>query len=162
MRIFSSLLLFFLIATIAYAQAPASPHATVGSDDISGMYTFLQEGEFVQVNVEEATRITGFISRYGDSEGDRGAFLDHMFKEGALKGNHLTFKTRTVHGVSFEFDGTVDRGNARTSADEGFRVLHGKLTEYIEDANKKTVARTREVTLKSFPQDAVAEHPVKD
>src|SRR6266576_2388513 len=45
------------------------------AEDYSGMYAFLQDGEFVQVTVEDAGRLTGFVSRYGDLESDRGAFL---------------------------------------------------------------------------------------
>ena len=40
-------------------------------EDISGMYSFLREGEFVQINVEEGNTVTGFVSRYGDSDGDK-------------------------------------------------------------------------------------------
>ena len=155
-------LLVLFLAVVSAAAQTKSPSSLAASDDISGMYTFRQEGEFVQINVEDGSRVTGFISRYGDSTGDKGAFLDHTFKEGALKGKHVTFKTRTVHGVSFEFEGTAERGDAKSSADEGFRVLRGKLTEYVEDENKKTVARSREMTLKSFPQDATVDHPTKD
>ncbi len=126
------------------------------------MYTFLQEGEFVQVNLEDGSHVTGFISRYGDTTADKGAFLDLMFKEGELKGSQLHFKTRTVHGIWFEFDGTAELGEAKNSSAEGYRVLRGKLTEYTEDENKKVQARSREVTLKSFPRDAMSDRPVKD
>lgn len=126
------------------------------------MYTFLQEGEFVQINVEDGGRVTGFVSRYGDSDADKGAFLDNTFSEGSLKRNQIHFKTRVVHGVSYEFSGMVERGNGKTAADEGYRVIRGKLTEYTEDATKKMNARSRELTMKSFPQDAVADHPKKD
>jgi hypothetical protein len=152
-------LLLAVLTSVAQTKAPASFAA---SDDISGMYSFRQEGEFVQINVEDGSHVTGFISRYGDSSGDRGAFLDHMFKEGEFKENHLTFKTRTVHGVSFAFDGVAERGDGKTTAAEGYRVLRGKLTEYVEDENKKTIAKSRDVVLKSFPEDAMVEHPKKD
>ena len=154
---------FAVLVTIScalWAQAPALPGT--GSDQISGMYTFLQEGEFVQINVEDGNRVTGFISRYGDATSDKGAFLDHMFKEGELKGTHVHFVTRTVHGVSFEFDGDAARGDAKSASDEGYRVLHGKLTQYSEDENKKTTAKSREVTFKSFPQDAMSDRSTKD
>src|SRR5437899_1296583 len=62
------------------AQQPPSPKNPV--EDYSGMYAFLQDGEFVQVTVEDAGRVTGFVSRYGDLESDRGAFLDQFFKTG--------------------------------------------------------------------------------
>lgn len=118
-----------------------------------GMYSFLREGEFVQVTVEEKGHVTGFISRYGDLESDRGAFLDHFFKDGKLDGNKLDFTTETVHGVWFEFRGSVERGEGKKSGDEAFYLLKGTLTENSTDANKKTSSHTREVALKSFPQD---------
>ena len=152
MRLVLGVLLVFGLTLAVAQQAPPAPVAN--PDDISGMYTFLQEGEFVQINVEEGSKVTGFVSRFGDSDTDKGAFLDHMFTDASLKGNHLQFKTKTVHGVSYEFSGKVERGDAKTPGEEGYRVLRGKLTEYTEDANKKTSEKSREVTLKSFPADA--------
>lgn len=157
-----TLFALFVITVACCAAWAQGPNASGSSDDISGMYTFLQEGEFVQINVEDGSRVTGFVSRYGDSDADKGAFLDHTFSEGSLKRKDIHFKTRVVHGVSYEFSGTVERGSGKSAADEGYRVLRGKLTEYTEDANKKMNARSREVTLKSFPQDAVADRPTKD
>jgi hypothetical protein len=136
---------FVLVAsTIAAAQA---------APDYSGMYSFLRDGEFVQLTVEAQGLVTGFVSRYGDSESDRGVFLDHFFKSGKLEGNQLTFTTEVVHGVSFEFRGTVERGEGKNPGDEAYYVLKGKLVENIIDENKKASSRSREVALKSFPQD---------
>src|SRR5208282_4930175 len=133
-------------------QSPATPGA-----DYSGMYSFLREGEFVQVTVEDQGRVTGFVSRYGDSEGERGAFLDHFFKSGKLDGNELTFTTETVQGVSFEFRGTVERGEGKSRGDEAYYVLKGTLVENTTDEAKKNSSRLLEVVLKSFPQDLA--HP---
>ncbi len=83
---FASFVLFALMLAGAQAkpdrqnkdrQSPAASGA-----DYSGMYSFLRDGEFVQVTVEDQGRVTGFVSRYGDSESDRGVFLDHFFKSG--------------------------------------------------------------------------------
>lgn len=142
---------------IASAQAPMPGK----SDDISGMYTFLQEGEFVQINIEEGSKVTGFVSRYGDSESDKGEFLDQMFSEGGLKGNQIHFKTRAVHGVTYEFSGTAELGQGKKPGEEGYRVLRGKLTEFTEDANKKVTAKSRELTLRSFPADATDDESAK-
>ena len=128
--------------------APARP-----AEDYSGMYTFLQDGEFVQVTVEDEGRVTGFVSRYGDLESDRGAFLDQFFKQGKLDGKKLSFTTETVHGVWYEFKGTVERGEGKNVGDEAYYVLKGTLVQYSTDANKKTLAKSREVSFKSFPQD---------
>jgi hypothetical protein len=113
----------------------------------------------VQVTVEDHGNVTGFISRFGDSESDRGAFLDHFFKQGKLDGNKLSFTTQVVHGVSFEFRGTVDRGDGKKTGDEAYYVLKGTLTETATDEAKKTSSRSREVALKSFPQDMSPPRP---
>lgn len=122
------------------------------AENYSGMYTFLQDGEFVQITVEDAGRVTGFISRYGDGESDRGTFLDQFFKDGKLEGQKLSFSTKTVHGVWFEFKGAVDRGAGKTPNDEGYHVLKGTLNEFRSDADKKVSWKSREVIFKSFPE----------
>ena len=129
-----------------------TPDSTSSSDNYSGMYTFLQEGEFVQVTVEDEGRVTGFISRFGDGESDRGAFLDQFFKEGKLDGQNLTFATRVVHGVSYTFKGVVQRGPGKTSDDEAYYLLKGSLTESHTDTNKKSYSKSRDVVFKSFPK----------
>ena len=131
-------------------QKPAGAQA---GPDYSGMYSFLRDGEFVQVNLEDQGKVAGFVSRYGDSESDRGVFLDHFFKDGKLEGNQLTFRTDTVHGVSFEFHGAVERGEGKNPGDEAYYVLRGTLIENSMDEGKKTSSRTRQVALKLFPQD---------
>ena len=135
------------------APAAAVPQAAP-ADDYSGMYTFLREGEFVQITVEDAGHVTGFISRYGDSESDRGAFLNQFFKLGKLDGHVLSFTTETVHGAWFEFQGTVDRGPAKARAQEGYYVLKGTLTENTTNAEKKVSSQAREVEFKLFPEGA--------
>lgn len=141
-----TVLLLFALACPAQTQS-VPPNS---GEDISGMYTFLKEGEFVQLTVEDG-RLTGFVSRYGESESDKGAFLDQMFKEGVIKGNTIHFVTRQVHGVWYEFDGTVERGDAKDPNAEGYRVVKGKLTQYTEGEKDKPTAKSRELTMKSFP-----------
>ena len=149
---------FVFLAFLPMAAQPDKPPAAVPGSEYSGMYSLLRDGEFVQVTVENQGRVTGFVSRYGDLESDRGAFLDHFFKQGKLDGNKLTFTTETVHGLWFEFRGTVERGEGKKAGDEAFYVLKGTLTEYSVDDTKKTSSRAREVALKSFPQDVNPPH----
>jgi len=141
----------------ASAPTPAKP-----SEDYSGMYAFLQEGEFVQVTVEDEGKVTGFVSRYGDLESDKGQFLDQFFKQGKLDGTKLSFTTVTVHGVWFEFKGTIERGEGKNPGDEAYYVLKGTLTRSETDASKKTTSKSREVAFKEFPQDAGAEPAKRD
>ena len=90
--------------------SPAKPGA-----DYSGMYSFLRDGEFVQVTVEDQARVTGFVSRYGDSESDRGVFVDHFFKLGKLDGNsELAASLRAMRASCRKF---LDRVGSRDGRD---------------------------------------------
>jgi hypothetical protein len=136
------------------SDAPATTQAEAKSaQNYSGMYSFLKEGELVQVTVEDDGRVTGFISRFGGGEGDKGTFLDQFFKNAKLDGNKLEFTTQIVHGVSFDFKGTVERGEGKNPGDEAYFVLKGSLTENSTDANKKVTSRSQDVAFKMFPQD---------
>ncbi len=160
----SSILPALLLLTCMFSSgqntAP-NPPATKPGSDYSGMYSFLRDGEFVQLTVEDEGHVTGFISRYGDLESDRGEFLDLFFKEGKLEGKNLSFTTQTVHGVWYEFKGTVERGAGKNPGDEAYYLMKGTLTENSTDANKKTSSKSREVTFKSFPQDMGGAPPEK-
>src|SRR5580692_12223283 len=118
--------------------------------EYSGMYNFLKDGEFVQITVEDAGRVTGFVSRYGDGESDKGAFLDQYFRSGKLDGNKLSFTTEAVHAVWFEFIGTVERGEGKNPGDEAYYVLKGTLTDNTTDAEKKVTTHKHEVVMKQF------------
>jgi len=128
----------------------------------SGMYSFLKEGEFVQVTVEEAGRVTGFVSRYGDLESDKGSFLDQFFKTGKLDGNTLAFTTEVVHGTAFDFKGTIDRGEGKKPGDEAYYVIKGTLTERVTDVTQKQSSKTREVSFKAFPAEASPQPAPRD
>jgi hypothetical protein len=145
----------FILLTwmVSQAQTPAD------HPNYSGMYTFLREGEFVQLTVQDNAQVIGFVSRYKNAESD--SFLDHFFKSGKLEGDHLSFTTETVDGVSYEFKGAIDRGEGKTRNDEGYYVLKGTLMETTTDAAKKSSSRSIEVALKSFPQDVVPPQPEK-
>ncbi len=134
-------------------QAPAV-HATV-PDEISGMYTFLREGEFVQITVEGG-KLSGFVSRYGERESDRDAFLDQFFSKASLEGNHISFTTKPVHGTWYEFSGDVDRGDVKTPDKEGYWIIRGTLKQYDQDEAGQVSAKSREITMKSFPQEEEA------
>lgn len=123
-------------------SAPAS--------DLSGMFTFLKEGEFVQLTVENG-QLSGFVSRFGDTDSDKGQFIDQFFDKTTLQGDHLYFKTKTVHGVWYEFDGTETVVHGRQKGEEGYRVLRGKLTLHATDATGTEHASERTVEFKSFP-----------
>jgi hypothetical protein len=140
--------LFVMLFVAARAQQPAP-----APQDYSGMYSFLREGEFIQVTVDEKGAITGFISRFGDSESDRGVFLNQFFKSGKLAGNKLNFVTEVVHGNTFSFEGVVERGPGKKVDEEAYYVLRGILTRTNSDSGKVTGSQDTPVAFKSFPKD---------
>jgi hypothetical protein len=138
------------------ASKPASAAApdSSGGEQYSGMYTFLKEGEYVQVTVEDGGQVTGFISRYGDSGSEKGVFVDQFFKTGKLDGNKLSFTTNQSHAAWFEFTGVFERGEGKTPGEEGYYVLKGTLTESTTGPDKKVSSQAQGVTFKMFPQEA--------
>lgn len=141
-------------ATAPQAGAPPSEQQARSGKQYSGMYSFLKDGEFVQITVEDEGRVTGFISRFGDGESGKGAFLDQYFRSGKLDGDSLNFTTETVHAVWFDFKGAVERGEGKNPGDEAYYVLKGTLTDNTSDAQKKVTTNSREVVLKMFPNEA--------
>ncbi|MGA8271073.1 MAG: hypothetical protein WB919_05890 [Candidatus Sulfotelmatobacter sp.] len=149
----------FILSTAQDAK-PSAPKADdkAGQQsegrEYSGMYSFLKDGEFVQITVEDEGRVTGFVSRYGEGESDKGAFLDHYFRSAKLDGSKLVFTTETVHGVYFDFRGSVQRGEGKNPGDEAYYVLRGMLTDSTSDAQKKITTHAQEVEFKMFPAEA--------
>ncbi len=91
-------------SVVTTAQQPASQ--ATAANEVSGTYTFLREGEFVQLTVDDG-KLSGYISRFGDSDSDKGQFIDQFFDKTSLVGDRLTFNTKTVHGVWYAFNGRV-------------------------------------------------------
>ena len=129
--------------------AAVAPHA---AEDISGMYSFLKEGEFLQISVEK-TAVTGYISRMGDSDSDNGVFLDQFFAKADVQGHEVSFTTRPLHGIWYDFKGKFDRGPAKTKSVDGYYILRGTLKELTNAPDKTvTTTRSREVEFKLLAQ----------
>jgi hypothetical protein len=141
-------------AAAANVEKPLSA-ATEAKDgrDYSGMYSFLEDGEFVQITAEVDRKVTGYVSRYGEGGSDKGTFLEHYFRTGKLDGNKLAFTTAVVHNVWFDFKGTVERGDGKNPGEEAYYVLKGTLTDSTSDAAKKVTTHSREVVFKMFPAE---------
>lgn len=143
------------IEPLAASQASARQSGRTqssASNDISGMYTFLREGDYVQITVEEG-RLSGYISRIGDTDSDKGELIDQFFDKATLQGERLTFNTKTVHGVWYDFSGTISVAPGKKQGEEGYRVIKGMLTEHATDAKGADKAMQRQVDFKSFPAD---------
>ena len=140
------------IAMLFAVGAAAQQKANTASNDVAGMYTFLREGEFVQLTVEDG-KLSGYLSRFGDSDSDRGEFIDQFFDKTTLQGTRLTFNTKTVHGVWYDFSGTVSNTPAKGPSEEGARIIRGTLVQHTTDANGQDKPMQRQVEFKSFPAE---------
>ena len=157
-------LLTILLALCAMASARTRPllpsslpafqagRAPNSSNDISGTYSFLREGEFVQVTVDEG-RVSGYVSRFGDSDSDKGQIVDQFFDKALLQGDRLSFNTKVVHGVWYDFSGAVSIAPGRKPGEEGYRIIKGTLVQHATDASGTEKAMQRQVDFKSFPAD---------
>lgn len=121
------------------------------AEDISGMYSFLKEDEFVQINLGESG-ISGYVSREGDTESDRGQFLDQFFSKASIQGHDVSFVTKPLHGVWFEFKGRFERGPAKSKMEDAYYLLRGTLTEFRNDPTNKATSHSREVEFKWLAQ----------
>ena len=150
---------FLTVATVAFADnrgKKSQAAEPVPLQDVSGIYSFLREGELLELNIQEG-RIIGDIQRFGSGGSDAGVMLTHFFENATLQHNQLEFTTKTVHGVYYSFTGHIERGEGKTRAQEDYYRITGNLTEYTSDAAKKFSARRREVTFKSSPDEMVAD-----
>jgi hypothetical protein len=143
------------------SPAPSAKDSNDGKQ-YSGMYTFLKEGEYLQITVEDGGQVTGFISRYDDGGSEKGTFVDQFFKTGKLDDNKLSFTTKPSNDRWFEFNGTAQRGEGRNPGDEAYYVLKGTLTENTTGPDKKVISRAQDVTFKMFPQESDAAPAAKN
>ena len=149
---FLCLALLAVFATSLVAQTPSqSGVAHNPATDPAGLYSFVKEGESVQLTLDGG-ELSGYITRFGESDSDKGLLIDQFFSKGSLKDNHLTFATKAVHGVWYEFDGTIETQPGKAPGVEGYRVLKGTLKLHTADAKGNDKARERTVEFKSFPE----------
>ncbi len=141
----------------AAQQDSASPSVSTPAEDISGMYTFLKEGEFLQINLD-GNIASGYISRLGDSDSDRGVFLDQFFSKTLIQGHEVSFTTKPLHGIWYEFNGRFDRGPAKSKAQDGFYILRGALKE-LSTNPMSNAARSRDVEFKLLAQPDDSDEP---
>ena len=144
------LILLCLLAASAAAQTKPAPKDP--AHDYSGRYSFLQDGEDLQLDFAEG-HVDGYITRFGSSESDRDTLLNHYLAKAALEGNKLTFTSKPVHAVWYEFSGTISRGPAKTKAEDGYYQIAGTLIEHRQKDGKEESARQRAVTFKLFAED---------
>ncbi|HVJ08912.1 MAG TPA: hypothetical protein VM554_11040 [Acidisarcina sp.] len=117
--------------------------------DASGEYLLGSDpGEVIQISLQER-ELGGYISKRGDADSDQGTPLTFFFTHTRIDGSRLGFTTHQIHGVWYSFEGTIERGAAKTHAEEGYYLLQGTLTKYNVAAR---TSERRTVSLKMTPQ----------
>ena len=145
--------LCLVFAALALAGPPKRSSApTVSIGDFSGTYTFLRDGDDLQINLQNG-KLDGYVTRYGETEADKSVQLQHLIEKSSLIGDELSFTTAKIHGVWFEFKGRARHGDGKTPSEEGFYVLEGTITRYETGADKTTTAKSRDVQFRSLPSD---------
>jgi hypothetical protein len=136
------------LAAVAVMIAVLSANAVAAiHEDISGMYSFLRDGESIQLNVQDG-KLSGWVTSFGFLESDRDTLVDRFFQKASLQDDQVYFITKPIHGCWVEFTGHVERGDVASRAKEGYLRLVGSLTEYTTDADDQVSARKRDVVFK--------------
>ncbi len=149
---FSLLFAITLISTRPLWPAQQTGNDAISPNNISGTYSFLREGEFVQLTVEDG-KLSGYISRFGNSESDKDQFIDQFFDKTSLEGIRLSFDTKTVHGIWYDFSGVIATAPNKKPGEEGYHLIRGKLIQHTTDEAGKDKAMQRQVEFKSFPAE---------
>jgi hypothetical protein len=150
-NVFGIVLLVLGLVAAGLGQAGVTAKAEVGGD-ITGLYSFVNEGEFVQIEANDGN-VGGVISRFKNEDREKAEFVDQYLEQGKLEGSTLSFRTApAADGIWFEFSGTVERGGAKSPQGEGYWNVRGKLTEH-SNVDGKATEKVRELTLKSFPAE---------
>jgi hypothetical protein len=148
----TALVIFALVRPLSASSPTLQTNSSVPVDDPSGMYSFLREGEFVQLTVEDG-KVSGYVSRFGDTDSDKGQFIDQFFDKASLAGDHLSFNTKMVHGVWYDFKGVITKTPGKKPGQEDYRIIKGTLVQHATDARNDDKPSQWPVEFKSFPQD---------
>ena len=120
-------------------------------DEASGSYALSPNiAEVIEIILNgqsDEVRLQGYLTRLGDGESDHGAPLTYFFARTTVSPTQLTFITRQVHGIWWNFAGTIDRGSAQMSTQKGYYFLNGTLTEHFDSGQ----SQPRRVSLPLLP-----------
>jgi hypothetical protein len=136
-----------LIALGAWGSMKAQSAASkVG--DITGDYQFLEPYNTLAI-LQEDEMLKGYIDvLQGQSESD--AIISYPITIGERKGDHVEFRTRTIHEMYYRFSGTVQSGSGKKKGDPDYLELAGELQTIKKNSvtNQQTVER-KQVVFKS-------------
>lgn len=136
------------IAALAAAGNLKAQSAASQISDMTGNYQFLQPYNTLAI-LQEDQMLKGYIDvLQGQSESD--SLLSYPITIGERKGDHVEFRTRTIHERYYRFSGTVQRGKGKKKGDPDYLELVGQLQTIQKNSvtNQETVNR-RQVVFKS-------------
>src|SRR5438270_11500664 len=114
--------------------------AQIGEDGMSNTYTFLGEDEDLQLSVVQGNILLGYVNTHGVGDTDRHLLLAMFFQKGTVEGDQIYFITKPVHGLRYEFKGKIERGMAKSPAEQGYFQITGKLTQHLADDEGKVTS----------------------
>jgi hypothetical protein len=134
-------------------SADTRPSSQTGTStlpaDASGEYLLDESGSVIQITIESG-KLSGYVTRMGDEQSDKDTPLTLFFEQTSAHGSHLSFTTRKVHGIWYSFDGSIVRGDPKTTMDEdGYYLLRGSWAVH-DDGRKSQSSQT--VSFKSTPR----------
>ncbi len=113
------------LAALSAAGGLKAQSAAGQISDITGDYEFLQPYNTLAI-LQEDQMVKGYIDvLQGESESD--AILSYPLTIGERKGDHLDFRTQTIHAMYYRFSGTVQRGQGKKKDDPDYMELVGEL-----------------------------------
>ncbi|MFZ0663412.1 MAG: hypothetical protein WAM66_12020 [Acidobacteriaceae bacterium] len=124
------------------AQTYAVKGISTLPENASGEYELDGQGSVIQITIEHG-RLRGYVTKM-----DHETALTLFFERTTIDRDRLSFRTKTVHGLRYSFQGTIVRGDAESLSRSGFYRLVGELTSYRNRGNEM-----ERVSLKSTPRD---------
>ena len=136
------------VAALAATGSMKAQSAASQVSDITGDYDFLQPYNTLAI-LQEDQMVKGYIDvLQGESESD--AILSYPITIGERKGDHVEFRTRTIHEMYYRFSGTAKRGTGKKKGGPDYIELVGELQTIKNNSvtNQQTVER-QQVVFKS-------------
>src|SRR3954468_1262899 len=153
MKLRAALFTAFLATTLlAWAQFE-------DDDPFANSYTFLAADEELELSTVPGNILLGYVSTHGVGDTDRHLLLAMFFQKGTINGDEIYFITKPVHGLRYEFKGKIERGTAKSPAEEGYFQITGRLTQHLANDEGKAAFSAREITFKSMPSDPTNQAP---
>jgi hypothetical protein len=94
-------------------------------DDMTAKYHFLSADDTLAI-LDEEGRLKGYID-VAQPEEESEAVLTFNIVDGTRKKTHVEFRTNKIHGKSYRFSGTVERGAGHKDGDPDYLRLVGDL-----------------------------------